>query len=425
MIKKLLVIDNNMASESVQKNRGLELSLKTDTKPFETNYNTYAFNKSLIYYLTPPDEYKLLRTFLIVDFAKGEKKYYSLYLPKNKEKLQHYPTEELAKEAHEPHHAIQTSEGNIYVFMYKNGNFLYNLDLKNEIARIITINDLGLHELKRIGDTFFIDSDKIYLSGYTRFKEIWKTKLYEATLDLKNIQEIGEYEMNSPHAPHTTLHHKGILMNVHMRDSDLIVYNIAKNQTTRYQTSGCVAGHIERSKDYIYVSNHNFKRAKGGNGLEFIAPAGIDKYMVQEKKLVHKGYFQDPRGFRFTSHKIFTFEREEYAVTVGQPNRLFVIDTENMSLIHYDVIGKDWFPENEDPRRYLNDNQFHMKDMIRPVEVSQNGEYILLISYSYIIMYNFQKRKVTKVLKINDDIEICHKINLKDYKLNTSHTNFI
>ncbi|MGM5483199.1 MAG: hypothetical protein ACQESF_07070, partial [Nanobdellota archaeon] len=386
---------------------GVELNLGYCEKNFKIDYNPEDFDKELIYYLIHPnDKTRLLRTFVLVDFKEGKKKYYYLFSPQNIKKLSGIVPDRFNKDAIEPHHALRVTENDIFLFMYKNVNFIYHLDLKKMTARIINLEDLGLKELIQLGDTFFIDSGSIYISGLIPYEDKWKTKLYKTNLQLRNIDECGEYMVSSPRAPHTTLHHKGILMNVHMLDSKIFVYDIENKHTTIYHTSGSVAGHIEKSGDVIYVSNHNFKRNKEGNGLVFLDPAYIDKFEINNKKLVHKGVFKDNRGFRFTSHKILEYNGKKYIVTVGQPNRLFIVDAEDMSLKHYDIIGKDIFPKGVDPKKYLNENQNKIKDMIRPVEITENGANIILISNSYIVIYSFIKKRIIQIIKAKDDIQL-------------------
>lgn len=405
------------------KKTGIEIKLASNETEFTAKYSPEAFKGRLVYYLTPKQNRDtILKTFVLLDFKNGKRKYLNAHLDSNTKILENCPGRFVCMKMNEPHAAVTLNEDkDFYAFMFKNANYLYHIDYKNNVARLICAKDLKIGEIKRIGDTFVRDEEQIYISGAELKTNGCLTKLYKSDIDLTKLNKIGEYNFKLPVAPHSSFFYKGLIINGYLEGSHLVVYNINYDEVTYYPISSSSPAHIEASGDYIYVSNHNLTRIKGE--VAFTDTGYIDKFLVTDKGLEHKATFQDPRGFRFTSHKILNYGGKEYIVTMGEPNRLFIIDAEDMTLHHYDTIGKEVIPENEDPMTFLNANVSKLPDSIKPVEVSQNGEYIILISYHNIMVYSFPEKKIVQVLKTIEDID--ENLNPREYELATAHTNFI
>ena len=76
-------------------------------------------------------------------------------------------------------------------------------------------------------------------------------------------------------------------------------------------------------------------RSVSGKGLQFIGPAGIDKFLIQGGELTNVGTFSNPTGYRFTTHRVFDYNGKSYLCTIGHPNRLVFVDTETMEMLFY------------------------------------------------------------------------------------------
>lgn len=151
---------------------------------------------------------------------------------------------------------------------------------------------------------------------------------------------------------------------------------------------------IDSETDHVYTSSHNFATFET---RLFFGPAGIDKFQLIDGALIHQGVFVDPKGYRFTSHRFFRFDEQGYIVTIGKPNRLFIINADTMQLDHSRDIGNDFLSDHqaETLADALNHSQLRSIEFVA-LEVSQNGAFIFLVGRTSVIFYSMSKRKVVK-----------------------------
>ncbi len=169
---------------------------------------------------------------------------------------------------------------------------------------------------------------------------------------------------------------------------------------------------IDEKEDCIYTSSHNFCTFES---RFFFGPAGIDKYQLTDGKLIHKGCFSDPRGYRFTSHRFFRFEDKGYVCTIGKPNRLFIIDAQTMELDHFTDIGPDFLSDIPEEKVADALNHFRQKQMeYVALEVSENGEFICLIGTFSTVFYSMREKKVVAELPFLDESIRSHHPALQD-----------
>lgn len=216
---------------------------------------------------------------------------------------------------------------------------------------------------------------------------------------------------------------------------EILVMDIKTKEKTRYETTGASPAHfeIDTREGAIYTSSHNFFRGK--NLMRFLAPAVLDKFVILGDKLKLVSSFSYPKGYRYTSHRVFYFDERPYLCTFAHPNRLLFIDATTMELLFFHDIEEDELSSQSDVCSYINSrvNEFEIVAM----EVSNNGENIFFVSPQYIYIYSFPERKLCGKIdfkvwnqKENGDSvtssEIPHsEKNLNDYKIRTVHLNYL
>jgi hypothetical protein len=205
---------------------------------------------------------------------------------------------------------------------------------------------------------------------------------------------------------------------------EIILLNTETNEQVNYKTSSSNSAHFEIFDNYVYVSSHNFGSFFGD--FLFTGPAAIDKYKISDQKLIYNGTFFDEKGYRFTSHVAFSYENQSYLATFGQPNRLFIIDANNMSLLYYEDIGPDYLSEIEDVKQHLNSVGLgKYPNEILPLVVTKNGEFLVFLSSNYIFIYSIPKKSIVQKIRYIYSDKILNDINLNQFKLKTTHTQFL
>lgn len=168
-----------------------------------------------------------------------------------------------------------------------------------------------------------------------------------------------------------------------------------KVETHSTRVANCAHFEIDTESDTVYVSNHNFIRFPE---TTFFGPGSLEKYRFSDNKFVFDKEFSDPKAYRLTSHRLFKFDNKQYVVTIGHPNRLFVIDAESMEVVHFEDIGRPIVSLHSDLKKYLNESFLSSnEDAIVPIEVGSNGM-LLLIGQKTIYFYDFGKRKIVDTL---------------------------
>lgn len=199
----------------------------------------------------------------------------------------------------------------------------------------------------------------------------------------------------------------------------IMLLNLDTYEENIFETTFGAPAHFEiddKSGD-IFVSSHNFiifdKRYFGG-------PAAIDRFRLKNGKLQKISTFVHPAGYRFTSHRIFSYEGKTHICTFGQPNRLFVIDADTMELEFFEDIGEDFLSGQVNITDFLNYADLE-PFTIKTIEVSPDGKYFLFMDYEYLYFYSFPKRKIIHKMKYGEGKSPDGEIDLSDFYNRTVH----
>lgn len=198
----------------------------------------------------------------------------------------------------------------------------------------------------------------------------------------------------------------------------------SKTEKIYYTNKSCTGHFIMGEKeDIFYVSTHDgdYFLSK----LVLLNIAGISKYRLEENgEITFIGTFTDPKGNRFSSHKFFKYQNKPYVVTVGYPNRLFIIDGETMTSVCTQDIGDDLLSKNEDPNDLMTpeiDKNFRITTM----EASDDGSVILFFLDNYIYLYEFPSCKVVGKIESVRDIPLANGENIRNFIITKGHSDYL
>ena len=195
-----------------------------------------------------------------------------------------------------------------------------------------------------------------------------------------------------------------------------------KKEKTSETTLGAPAHfEIDKKSGDLYISSHNFLVLKK---MYFWGPAAIDRFRLIDEKFIRVASFSHPTGYRFVSHKIFSYKNKSYLCTFGQPNRLFIADAKTMQLLFYDDIGMDFLSSQTNISHFLNHTELETF-VIKAIEVSEDGRFIIFISHDYLYIYDFPKRKIVQKIKYNSDIPSSDDLLLSSSYSITVHMNYL
>ena len=194
---------------------------------------------------------------------------------------------------------------------------------------------------------------------------------------------------------------------------EITAVHLETKEVQQYHTTRITPAHFELDEEaqMLYVSSHNFTYL---DKHYYYGPAAIDKFHYDDSGLTKVGTFSVPDGYRFTTHKVFRYQGKPYICTFGQPNRLFLIDGETMEMLHTEDIGTDMISGHADLREYLNTTNLEWAT-IKTIEVSEDGQYLLLLSFQHLYVYSFPERKIVQRIRYLDDKKVMKDVNLKDF----------
>ena len=200
--------------------------------------------------------------------------------------------------------------------------------------------------------------------------------------------------------------------------------DLEKQAIDFFETTYCTPAHfeIDERNDYIYSSSHNFLLYSGQR--YFLGPAAIDKFKLENGKLTKVSTFSNPSAYRFTTHKLFSFEGKDYICSFGQPNRLYFIDAQTLKTAYYDDIGENVLSGQEDIGNFLNYNNLEPITLVA-LEVSSDGELLFLVSQKYLYIYNFTERKIVAKIDYHPDISLPGGANLREFYSRTIHCDYL
>ncbi len=199
--------------------------------------------------------------------------------------------------------------------------------------------------------------------------------------------------------------------------------NLDNGEERTFETTKAAPAHfeIDSKTGDIFVSSHNFL---GFGRLYFYGPAAIDRFRLENGTLVKISTFSHPTGYRFTSHKVFSYDGKTYICTFGQPNRLFFINAETMELEFFEDIEVDLLSSQSSINSFL--NYFELESfVIKTIEVSADGKFIFFMSHDYIYFYSFPQKKIVQKIRYNEGTSPDGEIALSDFYKRTTHVNYL
>jgi hypothetical protein len=202
----------------------------------------------------------------------------------------------------------------------------------------------------------------------------------------------------------------------------ITLLDLEEKKLKSFQTTFCTPAHFEIDPEtgVIYASSHNFVSL---DKIYFLGPAAIDKFVIKNGELEKIGTFCEEDAYRFTTHKIFKYENKKYICSFGQPNRLYFIDADSMKTLYYDDIEIDFLSDKEDIKLFLNGNDLE-PFVMKTIEVSPDGEVLILIGHKYVYFYGFPERKILCKFDYRD-FDLGKDFDLRDYNLRTTHCDYL
>jgi len=427
------------------------------------------------------DELSFFITYVIVDFTKNKMTYIFTYNDDNVKILQEKNDSDKYKMIKCPHCAIYDDRDESILVFNEDENFFAKIFMQNDEIHIYELKDLnGLNDQNwKLSHTFYKDYENpnYFIMSAVNSENI--LHIIRVSLNLDEIQILFKLE-GKPIPPHVIKNYQKFLFlsdefrysqfelrkkdkivtqnefgrlyykmttKVNVQNDDKLDFSnrrkillkkltdeldvkclngriLAVNKLTGekkyYQTTGGSPAHFEvdEKNGCVYTSAHNFFSVQ--DGVLYLEPAVIDKFKISDNELIHEGRFTTPAGYRFTSHRIFEIEGNTYLCTFGQPNRLFIVDTNNMELFHHEDINGDEL-SGKDLYQYINTREGDFE--IIALEVSKDGRYIMFIGSQYIYIYDFIERQICK--KIAHYFETELDVSMKDYVIRTVHINYL
>jgi hypothetical protein len=154
---------------------------------------------------------------------------------------------------------------------------------------------------------------------------------------------------------------------------------------------------------HVYLSCHTFFAWK--RQTYFVEPAALLKLRMTGGVPREEGVFRHPTGYRFTSHVVFQRDGREYLCTVGQPNRLFLVDAETMQLVAFKDIGEDCLSAQEDVALYLTTHNLEATAM-RAMAASEDGRYLTIGGGGRVDVVDLRSLDVVDSIPVAD--AVCH-----------------
>jgi len=354
-----------------------------------------SFHDPLVFYLYR-NAFLYLNMFVVLDFNKETITYIETYSEEN-EKLVRKEYGISEKMRFSAHSSISMSDSEFITSLYPTTHHIYNntfrvIDSENSQMKIYTLEDLGFQKSGKICDTITkYKDDSFYMSFYNLEKKA--LDYYRISLDLKNVEYIftDKNEMHS--GPHQILRHKNFILSTGFAEKRgaVLVYNM-HDKSIKSIAANSRPAHLEHvGDDNIYYSSNNVKAIK--YKVLCLGRARIGKLRVCENEVVLKKKFVHDTGFRFASHKMLS---QSTITTIGFPNRLFFINTNDMSLDYYYDIDKKILPDG-DCLSFLNEvyeNKYFNPDRYTAIETSDDGTYVVFFNQENIRFFNYYKREI-------------------------------
>lgn len=459
----------------------LELKIDKKVEPFLVKSEEIEnFKEPIVFFLNNKnDKRNFFTTFIVIDFQRKELTYLLTYNDHNINLINAQENSEKYQMTLTPHNVVKTNEKNEFlVFFQEEASFL-KVNFEKDIVTVYFADELFPNDnINKISSTFYKDEDDpnyFYMSAIDRSNTV---NIYRVSISLNSVEKIDSFLSKSEEPPHTVRKYKNLLfisneflsgnyelvkkgkiansrefgmilttnltrlkannsLNIsekelgkqlmqHMKEKyeikcvpgRILVFDVRTKEKKEYYTSGGCPAHfeIDTNEDTVYTSSHNFFCTL--KTVSLFAPAVINKYKITKGNLKLVGSFQYSKGFRYASHRVFNYNGKPYICTVGWPNRLIFADATTMELLYYeDIDGNivDEFEEDAYVYTWQEDRFF------AAIEVSENGENIIIIGSKCIYLYNFAERRlIEKIEYLTPKIE-----GLTDSVLATIHINYM
>lgn len=443
----------------------IKMSLKKSVEnvSIETAIRKSFINPLIFYTVNNKDSSQFFVTFTIFDIQNEQMISLRTYSEENRNIIHESDNKNMYVLHRTPHKTVLIRKDIDFYTFVQDEPYFYYVNYEKNYVIVYTLDDfLGESEYRiiKLGSTFYKNNNLLSIAGLDE-----KNVLHIYECDINNLYSIHEVfyisDMKTP--PHTLRKYKDMILMSHdfetayfysnknntiisskalaldlqrqtMRSKNNETYydfventiyekklvcqpgniiTITQKVVTKYKTTGTSPAHfeIDEDNDNIYISSHNFFVYPGNN--VYVEPAVIDKYQLEDNKLIYQSTFRNKSGFRFTSHKFFRYNKKPYVIVFGQPNRLFVIDGETMNLCYQEDIEECELSENINAREYLNKRKNDFE--IVPLEVSIDGKFFVFLSERDIYLYDFKEKKIAKKIKYIKNNE----------KLRTAHLDYL
>lgn len=176
------------------------------------------------------------------------------------------------------------------------------------------------------------------------------------------------------------------------------VLSLAERTENAREVCDSAPAHFEIGRTgNVYLSCHNF--CLWNRRRYFVKPAAIVKLRIADGTAEEQGVFQHPTGFRFTSHVVFQTGNREFICTMGQPNRLFLIDAESMELAAFRDLGPDRLSSETDLLPYMSSAKA-AAGAIGTLSVSEDGKYLAVASADAVVVVDLGSMNIIDSLPV-------------------------
>lgn len=120
----------------------------------------------------------------------------------------------------------------------------------------------------------------------------------------------------------------------HFPPGRFVVADGKLSTSTVTETTASCSAHVDFDLDdpeVFYISCNNI--SKWQNQVVVHGPGAIDRYRYRDGVVLREGTYTDPGFLRITSQEPFRRDGRTYLAVTGYPNKLFIIDPADMSLV--------------------------------------------------------------------------------------------
>ncbi len=378
----------------------IKVNIKKQTIIFDSIIKE-SFAKPIIFYcLNYKSRY--LSDYIITDFQNDEVTIIETYSDDNKKSLKPL----LVERDHStmmPHHSIINNNQlitSIFSLGDSSNNFFNVIDLDKEVMTVYNTDDFGLSHLDTgvVSETITKDQDEdcFYLSIMRKDKTT--TEYYKFSYDLTKYELIFSDNGDFERQPHQVIKFKDYILSsgFNKEDGKLLCYNLKTEEINIIP--GRLPAHIEIVEDIVYYVNNNIIIDEDYN-VTYRGPAIVSKLeLVNNKPTITKDFFHHS-GFRYTSHK---FMEPNILVCTGYPNRLFFVNTDDMSLIYYQDLIEKILPD-EDVIDFISNPPFNIEKIrFMALEISTSNQYVILFDKYDLVFFNYKTKKIESVISVSN-----------------------